>query len=287
MYKLSVTIFLAVAIVSVLIAADTPQNFNTKGQKQMQKAKPNDKAVDANNICITVVYDNNPYKEGLETSWGFSCVVAGAKETILFDTGGNGKLLLENMSKTGIDVNSIETVVLSHIHGDHTGGLGEFLKKNPKVTVYLPKSFPKRFKEKVVSLGAEVVEVDKQTEICKNVYSIGQLGKLIKEQGLVLRTQKGLVIITGCAHPGIVKMVKTAKDLFDGPVLLVMGGFHLEWATKGKIKGIIKAFDDMNVKYAGPCHCTGQKARLLFAEHFENRYINIGVGKVVKIKDLK
>jgi len=287
MYKLSATIFLAAAIVSVLIAADTPQNFNTKGQEQMQKTEPNDKAVDTNNISITVVYDNNPYKEGMETSWGFSCVVAGTEETILFDTGGNGQLLLKNMSKAGVDVNTIATIVLSHIHGDHTGGLEEFLKKNSKVNVYLPKSFLNRFKKKVILLGAKFVEVDKQTEICKNVYSTGQMGALIKEQGLILRTPKGLVIITGCAHPGIVKMVKTAKDLFDEQILLVMGGFHLEWATKGKIKGIIKAFDDINVKYAGPCHCTGEKARLLFADHFENRYINIGVGKVVKIKDLK
>jgi len=286
-YKLSVTIFLAAAAAAVSLAMDAPQYFDNKGREQMQKTEPNDKAVDANNINITVVYDNNPYKEGLETSWGFSCVITGTEKTILFDTGGNGQLLLENMSKTGIDVDSIETIVLSHIHGDHTGGLEEFLKKNPKVIVYLPKSFPKRFKETITSLGAKFVEVDKQTKICKNVYSTGQLGTLIKEQGLILQTPKGLVIIAGCAHPGIVKMVKTAKDLFDEQVLLIMGGFHLEWATKGKIKGIIKAFEDMNVKYAGPCHCTGEKARLLFAEHFENRYINIGVGKVVKIKDLK
>lgn len=239
----------------------------------MQKDEPHNLIPDANNVSITVVYDNNPYREGLETSWGFSCVVTGTEKTVLFDTGGNGQLLLENMSKTGIDANSIETVVLSHIHGDHTGGLEEFIKKNPKVSVYLPKSFPKRFKEKVVSPGAKIVEVDKQTEICKNVYSTGQMGRLIKEQGLILRTEKGLVIITGCAHPGIFKMVKTAKDLFNEQVLLVMGGFHLEWASKGKIENIIKAFEDMNIKYAGPCHCTGEKARTLFAKHFGDNYI--------------
>jgi 7,8-dihydropterin-6-yl-methyl-4-(beta-D-ribofuranosyl)aminobenzene 5'-phosphate synthase len=113
------------------------------------------------------------------------------------------------------------------------------------------------------------------------------MGTLIKEQGLVLRTQKGLVIITGCAHPGIVKMVNTAKDLFNEQILLVMGGFHLEWATQGKIESIIKTFEGINVKYAGPCHCTGQKARLLFAERFGDHYINIGVGRVIRIEDLK
>ena len=68
---------------------------------------------------------------------------------------------------------------------------------------------------------------------------------------------------------------------------IVMGGFHLEWATKNKIENIIKAFEDMNVKYTGPCHCAGDKARILFAEHFGDHYINIGVGRVIRIEDLK
>ncbi len=285
MRKSLVVFFPAIAV--VLIAAGMQQDINNNGRKQMQMAEPNGLTVDVNNISITVIYDNNPYKEGLETSWGFSCVITGTEKNILFDMGGNGQLLLENMSKTGINANDIDIVVLSHIHGDHTGGLEEFLRENPKVTVFLPESFPKEFKAKVTFLTTGVVEVDKQTEICKNVYSTGQLGASIKEQGLVLRTEKGLVVVTGCAHPGIVEMVKAAKSLFDEQVLLVMGGFHLEWATKGKIEKIIKDFKDMNVKYAGPCHCTGNKARSIFAEHFGDNYINIGVGKTIRIEDLK
>ncbi len=242
---------------------------------------------DINNITITVTYDNNPYKEGLGTSWGFSCVITGTGKTILFDTGGDGNLLLENMSKLGIDPNGIEIVVLSHIHGDHTGGLEMFLQKNSNVTVYLLKSFPKKFKEIVSSYGAKITEIDKHTEICDKVYSTGQLGTLIKEQGLFVRTEKGLVIITGCAHPGIVKIAKTAKDLINEDILLVMGGFHLEWATKGKIENIIMALKELNVKYVAPCHCTGDNARALFAEHFGQRYVNIGAGRVIAIEDLQ
>jgi len=226
------------------------------------------------------------YKEGLGTSWDFSCVVTGIEKIILFNTGANGVLLLENMSKIEIDANGIETVVLSHIHGGHTGGLEMFLEKNPHVSAYLLKSFPKRFKRMVNSYKAKIVEVEKHTKICENVYSTGQLGTLIKEQGLIIRTEKGLIIITGCAHPGIVKMVKTAKDLFNEQILLVMGGFHLEWATKGRVKNIITAFEDLNVKYVGPCHCTGDKARAFFEKRFGENYINIGAGKVVAIKGL-
>ena len=257
-------------------------------------------------MTITVVYDNNPYKEGLETAWGFGCVITGAEKTILFDTGGDGSILLNNMEKLAIDPNSIDTVVLSHIHPDHTGGLNSFLEKNSDVTVYLPKSFPKKFKDNVKSYGSKIVEVEQSLKICENVYSTGQLGKLIpvaelKEQSLVIRTEAGLVVITGCAHPGIVKIVNTAKESLKDDILLpapvapaqvtqtqvVIGGFHLEWATKGKIEKIISAFKKSNVRYVGPCHGSGDKARRLFEKHFGKNYINIGAGKVITMADLR
>ncbi len=243
-------------------------------------------------MAITVIYDNNPYKEGLETAWGFAASITGTEKTILFDTGGDGSILLNNMQKLAIDPNGIDTVVLSHIHPDHTGGLNSFLEKNSDVTVYLPKSFPKKFKDNVASCGAKIVEVEQSLKICENVYSTGQLGKWIpvaelKEQSLIIRTEAGLLVITGCAHPGIAKIVNTAKELLKDDILLVMGGFHLEWATKGKLEKIISAFKQLNVRYAGPCHCSGDKARALFEKHFGKNYINIGAGKVITMADLK
>ena len=238
-------------------------------------------------MCITVVYDNNPYKDGLATAWGFSCLITGIEETILFDTGGDGLIPLNNMGKLTIDPDNIDLVVLSHIHGDHTGGLDSFLKKNPNVTVYLPKSFPTKFKQSVKGYGAKTIEVEEPLEICENVYSTGQLGILIKEQSLIVRTNKGLIVITGCAHPGIVKIVTAAKNLLKDDILLVVGGFHLEWATKGKLEKIISAFKKLGVRYAGPCHCSGEKARSLFEKHFAKNYINIGAGRVITMADLE
>jgi len=235
---------------------------------------------------ITIVHDNNSYKQGLETAWGFSCVITGAEKTILFDTGGDGSLLLGNMEKLTVEPNSIDTVVLSHIHGDHTGGLSSFLEKNPDVTTYLPKSFPKKFKDKVLSFRSRIVEVEQPSKICEDVYSTGELGKLIKEQSLIVRTDKGLIVITGCAHPGIVKIVNAARDLLKDDILLVMGGFHLERAAKGKIEKIISAFEKLGVRYVGPCHCTGHKARSLFEKRFGKNYINLGAGKVVAAANL-
>jgi len=110
------------------------------------------------NISIAIVYDNNPYKEGLKTAWGFSCVIRCGR-TILFDTGGNGTILLENMEKLGINPKDVDIVVLSHIHNDHVGGLSKFLKINHNVTVYLLRSFPEEFKEEIKGYGVKVVEV--------------------------------------------------------------------------------------------------------------------------------
>jgi 7,8-dihydropterin-6-yl-methyl-4-(beta-D-ribofuranosyl)aminobenzene 5'-phosphate synthase len=238
-------------------------------------------------LTIRVVFDNNPCADGLKTAWGFACVIIGAEKTILFDTGGDGALLLDNMKKLAIEPSSIDVVVLSHIHGDHTGGLASFLERNPKTEVYVPISFPKKLKENVRRYGAQVVEVAEPLKICESVYSCGQLGKLIKEQSLVLQTKNGLVVVTGCAHPGIVKMVHAARDLVKDDILLVMGGFHLEWATKGKIEKIISAFKQLGVGYVGPCHCTGNKARTVLQKHFGKNYIDVGAGKVVTMADFQ
>jgi 7,8-dihydropterin-6-yl-methyl-4-(beta-D-ribofuranosyl)aminobenzene 5'-phosphate synthase len=296
MWKISAIVILLLAAVAVVLAANSYLNLpNQRKEQIMNEENEAISTASVNDLTITVIYDNNPYKEGLQTAWGFSCLVTGAEKTILFDTGGDGSILLGNMEKLAIEPNSIDTVVLSHIHGDHTGGLDSFLKKNPDVTIYVPKSFPKKFKDNILSFRAKIVEVEQPLKICENVYSTGELGRLIKEQSLIIQTDKGLIVITGCAHPGIAKIVNAAKDLLRVPalrepkddVLLVMGGFHLEWATKGKIEKIISAFKQIGVRYVGPGHCSGHKARTLFEKHFGTNYINVGAGKVITAVDLQ
>jgi 7,8-dihydropterin-6-yl-methyl-4-(beta-D-ribofuranosyl)aminobenzene 5'-phosphate synthase len=235
---------------------------------------------------ITVICDNNSYKEGLGTAWGFSCLVTGVGKTILFDTGPDGPLLLDNMEKLAIEPAGIDIVVLSHIHGDHTGGLASLLEKNPDVTVYPLKSFPAKFRDGIRASGAKIIEVEQSVKICENVYSTGRVGRLRKEQALIIRTDRGLIIIIGCAHPGIAKIVNTARQLLKDNILFVMGGFHFEWTTAAKIDKIISAFRQSNVQYAGPCHCTGDKAKALVERHFGANYINIGAGRVITTAEL-
>ena len=105
-------------------------------------------------LRLNVVFNNVPYKAGLESGWGFSCLIQGLDKTVLFDTGGNGDILLANMQCFGLDPEGVDAVVLSHILAEHTGGLGAFLTRSPDVTVYMPESFPTSFQPEVIHLGA-------------------------------------------------------------------------------------------------------------------------------------
>ena len=232
---------------------------------------------------IIIPYDNNPHDSRLETAWGFSCVVRFDRKSILFDTGGNSSVLLKNMEKLGIDPKEIDIVVLSHIHGDHTGGLAGFFNKNNQVTVYLPKSFPNRFKNEIRSCGAMIEEVYTPREIIPGVYTTGELDGGIKEQSLIVKTPKGLVVITGCAHPGIVRILKASKRIVSDNIYLLLGGFHLGGTPASQITAIIKNFENLGVEKAAPCHCSGRQARSLFQKYFGSNYISVGAGSRISI----
>jgi len=246
--------------------------------------------VRAKDLTLTIVYDNNTYNEELETRWGFSCLVEGLPKTILFDVGGEGDILLNNMEKLGIDPKAIDIIVLSHIHYDHIGGLSTFLKENPEACVYLPGSFPESIKDIVRKVDAELVEVHNPIRVCKNAYSTGELGAFIKEQSLIIKTDKGLVIITGCAHPGIVNVIKKAKgmlgkEVYPKGVYLVLGGFHLCWMNTWQVRGIINGVKREKVEKVAPSHCSGDLARELFKKAYGDDFILSGAGKKIRVKD--
>jgi len=292
---LPLVILIIVITVGIILSITMLSKNQNSNQIPITANKPENKSLNLNNtnsmgvaknITITIIYDNYPYQKELVTDWGFACLIRNTDKTILFDTGTDGSILLTNMEKLNIDPKEIDIVVLSHIHTDHTGGFNSFLEKNSDVTVYLPISFPQSFKNTVTQYGATIVEIDKPLEICKYVFSTGELGTSIKEQSLIVKTNKGPIVITGCAHPGIVEIVKKAKEVVNDDIYLTLGGFHLFDKSKGEIEKIISDFRDLNVYQAGPCHCSGDTARQLFEQEYIKNYINIGVGKKITINNL-
>jgi 7,8-dihydropterin-6-yl-methyl-4-(beta-D-ribofuranosyl)aminobenzene 5'-phosphate synthase len=226
-----------------------------------------------------IVYDNRTLDPNLTSGWGFSCLVG---DDLLFDTGGDGRTLLSNMYKMGIDPAGIRTVVLSHAHGDHTGGLGALLGTGVRPTVYVPRSFPARFKADVRSLTT-LVEVHGPVEIRPSIHTTGEVGRGLVEQALAVETGDGLVVVTGCAHPGVVKMVRRAKESAGDEVYLVMGGFHLGGTSQRQVKAVIADFRQLGVQRVAPCHCTGDRAIRVFAEEYGDDFIETGAGMVLDI----
>jgi 7,8-dihydropterin-6-yl-methyl-4-(beta-D-ribofuranosyl)aminobenzene 5'-phosphate synthase len=228
-------------------------------------------------VTFTVVYDNNEYDPALRTAWGFSCWVEAGGATVLFDTGGDGATLLGNMAELGLDPQAIDVVVLSHVHGDHTGGLAGLLDTGARPTVYVPAAFPGSFKADVRA-RTSLVEVTKPIEVSSGVYTTGQVGSGIVEQALIVETGVGSVIITGCAHPGIVEMVSKGKEVTPGKVALVLGGFHLGGASRGQVEDIVSMFRQLGVQRVAPCHCTGDRARRVFVDAYGMDCTLAGVG---------
>lgn len=266
----------------VLFAIAIPLIFSACTERKeieltQNKVEPNAEVV------VTIVYDNNPYDVRLTTAWGFSCLIKLSQKVILFDTGGDGSILLSNMARLSINPQSIDVVVLSHIHGDHVGGLAKFLEQNNRVTVYMPASFPSQMKQEVKLKGVKVEEVHEAKEFFEGVFTTGELNGGIKEQSLVVRTSEGLLVITGCAHPGVVNIVKRAKEITKDKVYLLVGGFHLTGTSPSEINYIAKSLLQLRVAKVAPCHCSGEEARRLFKGYFSENYIESGVGKQIAI----
>jgi 7,8-dihydropterin-6-yl-methyl-4-(beta-D-ribofuranosyl)aminobenzene 5'-phosphate synthase len=240
-------------------------------------------SMEKSSLTITILYNNVGYDPALETSWGFAAFLERNGETLLFDTGGDGAILMRNIAALNVDPVRIQGVVLSHIHEDHVGGLKALLNTGIQPTIYIPPSFPTNYKNSLKQI-APIIEVEPGQTIMEGILTTGELGTSIPEQALIVRTTKGMVIITGCAHPGIVQMVEHAIGLTGDPVYLVTGGFHLGSASNTQITSILEAFRRMGVQKVAPSHCTGDKAIRMFREEFGDDFIESGVGCVIIIE---
>lgn len=211
---------------------------------------------------LTIVYDNEA-EEGLIRGWGFSCYIETEEENILFDTGGDGNALLHNLRVLDIPSQEITKIILSHEHGDHTGGLFALLSTNPDIEVYVPISFSKRLKNEIAS-HARLIEVSEAQEICRNVHTTGELGNGVREQSLIVDSGSGLYIIAGCSHPGLAEIMGAASKF--GTVAGIIGGLHGS-TEYDLLKGL---------NFIGPCHCTIHKKEI--ARKFPDVFLEIRAG---------
>ncbi len=206
---------------------------------------------------ITIVYDNCLNKPGLKTGWGFSALIETEHTSpILFDTGDDGAALLYNMEQLGIAPENIGTIVISHAHGDHTGGLSKILEVNKRATIYVPASISGRIP------GRKVVPVSHPLQISSAVLSIGELSNI--EQSLAVKTNRGIVVVTGCSHPGVGAILDAASS--HGEIYGIIGGLH-GFRDFSRLDGL---------PLVCPCHCTRYKEEL--ERRFPEQYVGCGAG---------
>ena len=238
---------------------------------------------------ITILYDNRPSDPACATDWGFSCLIRGFEKTILFDVGQKGDVLLKNAAALKVDLKAVDVLVLSHLHGDHTNALGAFLNLKPAVQIFMPDDprpdpMIQPLKDQLQKSGASVVAVTAPREILPHVFLTGTMGSMTKEQSLILDTDGGLVIVTGCAHQGVVSVVERAKSISKKEIALLLGGFHLLESPDAVVKGIIDKFKENGVRRIGATHCTGDKAIQLIKDAYKENFIEIGAGKKIILK---
>jgi 7,8-dihydropterin-6-yl-methyl-4-(beta-D-ribofuranosyl)aminobenzene 5'-phosphate synthase len=267
---------------------------------------------------ITILYDAFGKSSTLKMDWGFSVLVESNGKRILFDTGNNAEIFAHNVKALGIDLTKLDFVVISHRHGDHTSGLNYLLSVNPNVPIYAPRetfgvfgaSIPPAFYRKMESSPPEMryfagktpdhlssgspwpsgkfIWIDSLTQVGEGFFLVSTVSQIpgtleLRELSLSIRTPKGQVIVCGCSHPGIERIVDASRPI-DARIHLVAGGFHLVSTPDSTVERIATALrEKWNVDLIAPGHCTGEPAFAIFQKVFGKKYLYAGLGSVLEI----
>lgn len=275
---------------------------------------------DAGGIAITVLVDNAA-TPGLRPEHGFAAWIEAAGRRVLFDTG-QGTTLVENAERLGVDLGTLDALVLSHGHYDHTGGVPHVLSRAPAAEVHAhPASTGCRFSIK--DGAARPVDMPGPTRAALDAHpggvrwttgaeplapGVGLTGEIPRltdyedvggpffvdadgreadpitdDQALWIRAERGLVVITGCGHAGVVNTLRRALALSGAPrVHAVLGGFHLNAAGERRLSRTIDALRELDPDLIVPCHCTGEAAVERLRQAFGERVVQGSSGAVFR-----
>ena len=217
---------------------------------------------------ITETYNNIPHNPGLQDAFGFSCYFHEGR--LLFDTGGDGGILLKNLNYLGIDPQDIDMLVLSHDHWDHNGGLAALLEARPDLKVFMPPGISDATADLIKS-GGQMVIVEDWQELIPGVFSTGPLQGKVTEQSLAIVVDGGYFVVSGCAHPHISQVLSAVRA--HGQVQGVIGGFHD--VSEEDLRSLA------GIPYLSASHCTKNLEQIIAA--YPDTYVKGGCGKVHNI----
>lgn len=271
---------------------------------------------------ITIVAENTVSKSELLAEHGLSMLIEMGSKRVLFDTG-QGYVLPHNSSVLGVPWDSLSAIVLSHGHYDHTGGVPYALAMTKRPPLFAhPQALTPKYKRNAngssryigisdtakedIQSKAEWVSVEEPTEIAEGLWLTGPIPRetkyedtggafftdeqcserdeLVDDQAAFLMTKRGTVIVSGCAHAGIVNTMRYVRQLTNNePIHTVLGGMHLVTANAERIKETAREFQTAGVHRLGPCHCTGFPAMAQLWLAFPKHYVSCPVGATVDI----
>jgi 7,8-dihydropterin-6-yl-methyl-4-(beta-D-ribofuranosyl)aminobenzene 5'-phosphate synthase len=267
---------------------------------------------------VSILYDAFGNSETLKKDWGFSVLIEYSGKKILFDTGNNANIFAENARAMRVDLKSLDFVVISHRHGDHTSGLNYLLQVNPKVKIYAPaeafgvfgSKLPKGFYKAVDTLpnnmryfngtepesfasgspwaGANFVLVDSTVEVAPGIFLFPTVSNVkgtleLRELTLAINTPQGLVLVVGCSHPGVEEILSAASAV-NSHVHMLLGGLHLVNTPDAEIERLASALHDKwKIDRIAPGHCTGEPAFAKLRQAFGDSYLYAGVGSRLNI----
>jgi len=217
---------------------------------------------------ITILVDNMP-GEGLRNSWGFSAYIEADRWTVLFDADTDPEVLKYNINKLNINLNKLKLAVLSHHHADHYGGFKYIAKVRPGLEVYIPPGSSEYLRK----IGLKPITVYNPMRLFKDSWLTGPLRSFtLYEQAFSFYiSNKGLVVLVGCSHPGVDKLAMQAKEISNHDIYWVIGGYHSpKRETIDKLARISR--------YISPAHCSGEYAKEYVKRRYGDKYIEVRTG---------